>query len=114
MHRKIQVVLPRLQEQAGNREILGQLLFLGFEVFFGEGEPGLAFVSWVCLQGYLDVKHSSNSCCILAQDFGKLTELKGKTKCLSCKLITGLSIFCLSGEFAMVVVQPFALKCLDF
>lgn len=95
MQRKIQVVLPRLQEQAGNREILGELVFFVGFFFFGKGEPGLAFVSWVCLQGYLDVKHSSNSCCILAQGFGKLTGLKGKTKCLSCKLITGLSIFLL-------------------
>lgn len=82
--------------------------------FFGKGELGLAFVSWMYLQGYLDVKYSSNSCCILAQDFGKLTGLKGKTKCLSCKLITGLSIFHLSGEFATLVIQPFALKFLDF
>lgn len=85
-----------------------------FFFFFGKGEPGFAFVSWVCLQGYLDVKHGSNSSCILAQDFGKLTGLKGKTKCLSCKPITGLSIFRLSGQFAVLVVQLFALKFLDF
>lgn len=64
-------------------------------VFFFEKEPGFAFVSRACLLGYLNVKHSSNSSCILAQDFGKLTELKGKTKCSSCKLITVLFIFLL-------------------
>lgn len=110
MQRKIQVVLPGLQEQAGEQRNSGR----GFGFFFGKGEPGFAFVSWVCLQGCLDVKHGSNSSCILAQDFGKLTGLKGKTKCLSCKLITGLSIFRLSGEFAVLVVQLFALQFLDF
>lgn len=106
---KFQVVLPRAPGTGRKQRNSGRVLG-----FFGQGEPGLAFVSWVCLQGYLDVKHSSNSCCILAQDFGRLTGLQGKTKCLSCKLITGLSIFPLSGEFAMWVVQPFALKFLDF
>lgn len=96
----------------GRKKRNSRRVFFGF--FFIKEKPGFAFVSWVCLQGYLDVKHSSNSCCILAQDFGKLTGLKGKTKCLSCKLITGLSIFCLSGEFAVLVVQFFALKFLDF
>lgn len=114
MHRKNPSCSSQAPGTGRKRRNSGTVVGFGFLLFFGEGEPGLAFVSWVCLQGYLDVKHSSNSCCILAQDFGKLTELKGKTKCLSCKLITGLSIFCLSGEFAVVVVQPFALKCLDF
>lgn len=110
MQRKIRVVLPGLQEQAEEQRNSGR----GFFFFFGKGEPGFAFVSWVCLQGCLDVKHGSNSSCILAQDFGKLTGLKGKTKCLSCKLITGLSIFRLSGEFAVLVVQLFALQFVDF
>lgn len=106
---KSELFFPGSRNRQGSREILGEVFFI-----FGKGEPGFAFVSWLCLQGCLDVKHGSNSSCILAQDFGKLTGLKGKTKCLSCKLITGLSIFRLSGEFAVLVVQLFALQFLDF
>lgn len=45
----------------------------------GRARPDFAFVSWARFLGYLNVKPSSNSSCVLAQDFGKLTELKGKT-----------------------------------
>lgn len=45
----------------------------------GRARPSFAFVSWARFLGYLNAKASSNSSCVLAQDFGKLTELKGKT-----------------------------------
>lgn len=109
--KNLELFFPGSRNRQGAEKFWERLF--GF-FFFGKGEPGFAFVSWVCLQGYLDVKHGSNSSCILAQDFGKLTGLKGKTKCLSCKPITGLSIFRLSGQFAVLVVQLFALKFLDF
>lgn len=58
------------------------------------------------MPGYLNVKHGSKSSCVLAPGFGKLTEPKGKTKCLSCKLIT-LSIFRLSGELCCISSAAF-------
>lgn len=45
----------------------------------GRARPSFAFVSWARFLGYPNAKASSNSSCVLAQDFGKLTELKGKT-----------------------------------
>lgn len=60
-----------LQKAVGTGEVLGEFL---------KKEPGFAFVSWACLLGYLNVKQSSNSSCVLAQDFGKLTELERKNK----------------------------------